>query len=430
MIFKVGDKVRAKKWNPEKVYTILDAKYTDMVKEQVYLINKYFKDGESHENWFTASELAIVDLIKEPKFKIGDRVKIIKCNYFPHVGMSGEIVAIRKDVRINESLIYELIYDIKLPDGTVYGTINEDGDELELIEVEKPKIEAVVKCIATRGDSNLITKDKYYPVIKIDEDGDIWIKDDNGDTCWFSERCFELFKVGDKFERFDKAGIAIIKEFKIIDEDIWVTYCRDPNIPFSNLLCIKNFDILYHKFELSKKEPELLPVGTRIVIIKSYYFELMWKIGTIVPSEKGEKSGEYFIKLDNEEKMFTNPLWIPCDQIEKLEEPKPKWQPKFKVGDWVTAYWDKNRPLKVVRFDKYNRSIQYRLKYADDTNAFSEYEEEKLELFQPMQELKDEIEELKDQIKKSKLTLVKEIFDKYHYWEKEAVLRDIEREFK
>lgn len=87
--------------------------------------------------------------------------------------------------------------------------------------------------------------------------------------------------------------------------------------------------------------------------------------------------------------------------LQRLEETKleAEWQPKFKVGDWVQLF-ERNNPLKLDSHDIFkileipsNSCGDYRLSKDNDFSSFvhSARGENLIQLWQPMQELKDQL---------------------------------------
>jgi transcription antitermination factor NusG len=79
------------------------------------------------------------------------------------------------------------------------------------------------------------------------------------------------------------------------------------------------------------------------------------------------------------------------DQLKKVDKPKEEWQPKFKVGDWVTicSCYPRANQLALITEIK---SDQYVLKSTYSIHTIDRMAEHTLTYWQPMQELKDQNE--------------------------------------
>lgn len=147
-----------------------------------------------------------------------------------------------------------------------------------------------------------------------------------------------------------------------------------------------------------KEDSKLLPIGTKIIINKNTF---MGKTGVI--KERGIAT--YVIRLDNIQLWGCTDINIYHSDVEKLKE-KPEWQPKFKVGDWVVYNSGYKSLYHINSIDYQNR--MYSINTFDGFFSSLKIEEQNVELWQPIQELKERNETQAKSIK-TLMTEVKEL---------------------
>lgn len=209
--------------------------------------------------------------------------------------------------------------------------------------------------------------------------------------------------------------------------------------------------------ELKVDKRKLLSSGTKIKIIQCLNPfnspEKLGKIGVITYVEKDTYGGDYVYKVDIDG-IYT---WCAYNEVEKLETTKLEWVPKFKVGDWVyylNAGSNSDALFQILEIVYKDKS--YRVTLPQGRVSGFAYNDDNLELWQPMQALKEVIRKqecdfelelihwdafgckrdgsvpsVSREIAKSrKIATVKELFAKHSLCSLEGVLAAIEREYK
>jgi|GEM_PF-6161513 hypothetical protein len=142
------------------------------------------------------------------------------------------------------------------------------------------------------------------------------------------------------------------------------------------------------KMEPEEKEPELLPIGTRVKIISNDSTDFL-------------KSGDEGIIIERTKNVY--PLysiqldcgkigWKTSDNIQKLEDSLPKWQPKFKVGDWVVT--PKNTIGIITKSNIYSDGASHEVEWLSASGFMTSkyFGDDDLTIWQPIKELQDETE--------------------------------------
>lgn len=389
-----------------------------------------------------------LELVKEepaPKFKIGDRIKIVKTTHCFSERLHQIGVVVEIEGRAGMS------YLIKLENAQLW-LCEEDIEKLE--DTPEPKIDAVVKCIDA---CNGLTLGKYYSVKHLHKN----CCTIEGIEGIFNINIFNVFKVGD---RFKGQILFTIHDVKIIglhkgNDTIYVEYQFNDNSTSCD--SIAGFDRRFEKIEDEpvKQEPKpKFQLGQRVklsgcfdhlkegYVIYVNYNETRseftysvedaigdYKRGVGNISEKDLKLvepelkvGDY-VEVISESNVLYTERWVPfsnvcaaafgkiskitriidgkyyldelpsiCKEIydkhnlRKVDKPKPEWQPKFKVGDWVigNGYIVRIRGIESIK----NKSYQVFNSNGSRSTLF--HFEHSLELWQPMQELKANNERL------------------------------------
>lgn len=232
-------------------------------------------------------------------------------------------------------------------------------------------------------NSTQFTLGKYYPVLRIDSNSYRIIGDYNCDEGYLNESEVILFKVGDRFNWECNNIIYVITEFKNINDLLTINLKEEESQePWLNWK-IEAFDKAFTKIE---EKLELLPIGTRVKIIAPGAF---YKDEGII---LGLESIYYKLAV-----VGCSPILILQHQVEKPEDSKSEWQPKFKVGDWVTAKQNDCVLRKIKSIDHKNKN--YVTEFIDGSGSINKHYDNDLKLWQPMQELKDELAFHKEVIK-------------------------------
>ncbi len=336
---------------------------------------KYCTDNESGDK---------LEFLPIPKFKIGDRVKIVNSEgYLLPSDSCGVIVRMGKLVG----------YSILLDDLASQLWFVNDSSLEKLEATPEPKIDAVVKCIDNTKFINELTINKFYPVINETSAAYQISNDKDCIGSGYYKHRFTAFKVGDRFKHAN--SIVTIYGFQFEEKVLYIEYRYADLSSHNHIWEISAFDRQFTKIEDEpvkqepvKQEPKpKFELGQRVKV--SGCFDHL-KEGYVIYVNYNESRSEFTYSVEDGDPVSKKGVGnIPESSLKLVEEPKPEWQPKFKVGDWVIN--NNGIVIKIKGINNF-KSKSYEV-FCANGNISCLFEcEEDIKLWQPMQELKDQNE--------------------------------------
>lgn len=361
MEFQVGDEV--KRQNSENSYT----KYEN-TNTADYLL-------EIFDKYFTKIEDELVKQKPEPKFKVGAKVKILD-NRSEFKGRVGYVKSYHYKRLLGMSN-YNCVYmiDSEADKFSPITDIPEMALGLVIEKIEKPELLPVGTRVRVTFPGFFFGEQGY--IVESSDKMLYRVRFDWGQEGVFGH--YSIKKIQDPKLK-DKGGIDMAGSVERVDHlDIW---CGCPPV---------------EKAEEPKQEElkvgdsvEVLSDAAGLMIATDGIQSAIGKIGKIesiltdgifrvtgLPPECYREGRLYFA------------YW--AQQLKKVDKPKDIWEPRFKVGDWVS--WERSL-IKISSIDYENK-----LYCVEDMDG--ELWEVHIEFWQPMQKLKEIINSQMKEIKES-----------------------------